>query len=135
MAVELKDFIKTVLCDITSAVKEAQQEISNGAVISPGIAKDMARAYIYNGRDYSPITDTEFEVSVYGEKTIEDNKGIGFAVKTFIAGTSSKGASAEKEASRIKFSIPIALPSEHAKECLTETERRSFGSSPKIFSH
>ena len=32
---ELKDFIKGVIFDITNAVKECQQELNNGAIIAP----------------------------------------------------------------------------------------------------
>ena len=32
---ELKDFIKSVLFDVTEAVQECQEELKNGAIISP----------------------------------------------------------------------------------------------------
>ena len=32
---ELKEFIKTAIADITSAVSELQEELKNGAIVSP----------------------------------------------------------------------------------------------------
>lgn len=135
MAVELKDFIKTVLSDITGAVSEMQNECTNGAVISPGIAKDMASAYIYNGRDYSPVLNVDFEMSIYGEMAKEENKGLGVAIKVFIAGTASKGVETESNTSKVRFSVPISLPAAHAKGSPTVTEKRNQGSGAGIFQH
>lgn len=36
---ELKEFIKTALADITNAVCELQTELSNGAIINPCLGK------------------------------------------------------------------------------------------------
>lgn len=43
---ELKDFIKSVLFDVTEAVKECQEELKNGAIISPSnrSAEEKVRA-------------------------------------------------------------------------------------------
>lgn len=32
---KLKEFIKEVISDVTNAIKECQEELSNGAIISP----------------------------------------------------------------------------------------------------
>lgn len=35
---ELKEFIKTALSDITNAVSELQAELQNGAIVSPSVS-------------------------------------------------------------------------------------------------
>ena len=40
---ELKDFIKTALSDITNAVSELQAELHNGAIVSPSVPNPPKR--------------------------------------------------------------------------------------------
>lgn len=135
MAVELKDFIKTVITDITDAVGELQSEVTNGALISPGITKDMAHTYIFNGRDFSPVTNIDFEICVYGETVREEGKGLGVKIKTFIAGVSAKDSDTERNTSKIRFSIPLSLPAAHVKGFPTVTEKRNQDTIPGVFQH
>jgi hypothetical protein len=59
---ELKDFIKSVLFDVTEAVKECQEELKNGAIISPSnrSAEEKVRAVSGDLK----ISYIDFEVAV-----------------------------------------------------------------------
>lgn len=61
---ELKDFIKGVIFDITNAVKECQQELNNGAIIAP--TGNWNNKNHIQSKELSALTvsDIDFEVSV-----------------------------------------------------------------------
>ena len=60
---ELKDFIKGVIFDITNAVKECQQELNNGAIIAP--TGNWNNKNHIQSKELSALTvsDIDFEVS------------------------------------------------------------------------
>lgn len=66
---ELKDFIKGVVSDITNAVKECQDELDNGAIISPTNINTKEGAKTENGR--LSVSNIDFEVSVSTSSTNE----------------------------------------------------------------
>lgn len=115
---ELKEFIKGVISDITSAVKECQDEIRNGSVISPPNCSAKEHFSLKN-RSYE-ISHIDFEVAISAEtKTTESKEGgIGINVlSAFIGGKTSDNETLNSEnVSRVKFSIPIVLPPSNAKE-------------------
>lgn len=43
---ELKDFIKTALTDITNAVSELQMELANGAIVNPSMPDPISNATV-----------------------------------------------------------------------------------------
>ena len=111
---ELKDFIKNVLSDITEAIQECQDGKSSPAVISP--------SNVGNGGDFimTPsgkimINKIDFEVTVsaeMGESTSGEVKGMINVISAAIGskvGTSSTGK--DESTTKIKFSIPVIYPS------------------------
>ncbi len=115
---ELKEFIKGVISDITNAIKECQNEIQNGSIISPPNGSTGQHMSIQN-RAYE-ISHIDFEVAISAEtKTTESKEGgIGINVlSAFIGGKTSDNETLNSEnVSRVKFSIPIVLPPSNAKE-------------------
>lgn len=107
---ELKDFVKGVILDITNAVKECQEEIDNGAIIAP--TKD------YKGKEKSiddlRVSSIDFEVAVTAGKSTEVNGEVGGGIKVLSAFIGSKIGGENKESnedvSKVKFSIPIVYP-------------------------
>lgn len=61
---ELKDFVKGVLSDITEAIKESQEELDNGAIISP-----TATNNIENMVEGYRLHEVSFDVSVIAAKS------------------------------------------------------------------
>lgn len=107
---ELKDFIKEVLADITNAVNESRKELKNGSVIAPSTPVQVQSGMSFKSISSSytaKTSDIEFEVAV----SVEDTGGkqghinVLSSVVGFGLGTDKK--SSNTEISRIKFSIPI----------------------------
>lgn len=115
---ELKEFIKGVISDITNAVKECQDEVQNGSIISPPNGSTEQRMSLQN-RPYE-ISHIDFEVAITAEtKTTESKEGgIGISVlSAFIGGKTSDDETLNSEnVSKVRFSIPIVLPPSDTKE-------------------
>lgn len=110
---ELKDFIKAAITDITDAVSELQNELTNGAIINPPLSRGDHHNTIYDteGDGFRPIEQLSFDVAV----TVGETSGVDGHAKAGISIFGAKlGATTSartENASRISFSIPIVLPS------------------------
>lgn len=104
---ELKEFVKGVLTQITDAVKESQEEIKNGAVIVPN---EEIEGEIRTKSSRRFVTKINFNVEL--ETTSQDQKESGLFVLTSIIGGkhNSKDSIKEGKSTRIEFSIPVVLP-------------------------
>lgn len=101
---ELKDFIKRVIEDVTTAVSESQKELKNGAVINPevGITQTSIGNFFQHG-----VTSIDFDIAISDSSTSESGGGLTvFSMLT----ASMKTSGGNTELSRIKFSIPLILP-------------------------
>ena len=120
---ELKDFIKAAITDITDAISELQEELDNGTIVNPALLpQGDAKNCVLVGDDIRKIENLNFDVAV----TISKSDGVGGSAK---AGISIFGANidtssnAKKEnASRLTFSIPIVYPSAHIESPLDKIE-------------
>ena len=64
---ELKEFIKTALSDITNAVSELQAELQNGAIVSPSVPNSIANVTVKDPQDNKinrPISKIDFDVAI-----------------------------------------------------------------------
>ena len=112
---ELKDFIKTAIRDVTEAVSELQQELKNDAVINPILFNSEPGKTLLVENKVRMIERLNFDIAV----TATDESGIGGSGK---AGISVFGArvGAEKtektdNISRLTFSIPVIMPSTYVR--------------------
>lgn len=115
----LKDFIKNSIEDITSAIKECQDELNNGAILCPTNTNSSNKiAAVGKNLDVSYI---EFDVSVAVE-TIEESNSNGGASLNIVSiakldfGGKDNNTGKETNASRIKFSIPLVYPQHHVEK-------------------
>lgn len=105
---ELKEFIKSVVREVTDAVKESQAEITNGAVIVPSeeidgeIRTRVSRRY---------VTMIRFDVKVTASSYSEKEKGLRVCSSILGGINDTKGVTEEDKSSRIEFTIPVILPS------------------------
>ncbi|MCY1635063.1 hypothetical protein [Marinifilum sp. D737] len=101
---ELKDFVKNTLVEITNGIKEAQKATEeNGAIINPNFGKAYMRDDISN--DNKHIID--FKVAV--TTTDESNAGAGIHVASlFKAGGDIKEINSS--VSTICFKVPVIFP-------------------------
>lgn len=112
---ELKDFIKTAITDITEAISELQSELNNGTVINPTLGYgDYGKAVIVKA-GAAAIEHLSFDVAV----TVSEHSGLDGRVK---AGINILGTKIETETntktenvSRLSFSIPIVYPATHTE--------------------
>lgn len=109
---ELREFIKGVLLDITNAIKESQEEINNGVIISPTASKDGEIVATENGN--LKISHIDFEVALTVDSSNGKNKGLGAGItvlSAFVGGKTEKEETLKNEmVSKIKFSIPLIYP-------------------------
>lgn len=105
---ELKDFIKNVLADITNAVKESQEELTNGAIISPSSTSKESNVNTKDGR--LRVSEIDFEVSVCASSSNGSGGKINVAVAVIKGGTGSESKTSSENISKVKFSIPVIYP-------------------------
>ena len=115
---ELKDFIKTAITDITEAVSELQEELKNGTIVNPSIPNPIPNATVKapdNVNINKRISNVDFDVAltVADTGTIESGGKVG--IQIFSAKIGGESISHTENVSRITFSIPIVLPTEHVK--------------------
>lgn len=115
---DLKDFVKGVILDITNAVKECQDEVSNGAIISPTNSKAAEKVRASNGD--LKISYIDFEVAVTAGTATGVNGEVKGGIKVLSSFIGSKIGGDSKETnentSKVKFSIPVIYPTFGVKE-------------------
>lgn len=110
---ELQEFVKDSLVQIVRGVRDAQQEISttgDAGVISPPIQTEWEKAGYVFAKGGLPVQKVDFDIAVtVAEKT--GTKGtIGVVIAAIGLGSQGESSNSKTNDSRIKFSVPIALP-------------------------
>lgn len=108
---ELKEFIKCVISQVTDAVKESQEEINNGAIIVP-------RYTILNSTRTDkglPITMVEFDLCLANSCEKGKENGIMVALSQIGLRHEKSEKNIETHENRIRFSIPVLFP-EHLRK-------------------
>lgn len=113
---ELKDFIKSVILDVADAVKECQDEIANGTIISPMNVKGEDDIIKTEKGDIK-VSYIDFEIAITVNEEQEDSGNAKAGIKVlsaFLGGsvsgeTSSANKTSNENISRIRFSIPVAF--------------------------
>lgn len=112
---ELKEFIRTALTDIVSAIRETQEDVKEYATIAPLMTIGEKTSAILMKNGVAHVSNIDFDVAITTE-TKENTENVIKAgikvVSAFNFGVGSKGDTAEtsQSVSRIRFSIPILLP-------------------------
>lgn len=101
---ELKDFIKGVV----AAIKECQEELDNGAILSPTNIDTREGVKTENG--FLTVSKIDFEVSVSTSSTNETGGKINVISAIVNGGIGSENKSSDDNVSKIKFSIPLIYP-------------------------
>lgn len=109
---ELKEFIKSTIRDITESVSELQNEDTTGAKINPRGVSGVDKIFINTaaGGTHVSLINIEFNVSLTeGEKT-DIKSGIGVFFGGVGVGLNAKNGNDSTSYTSIKFSIPLMLP-------------------------
>ena len=127
---ELKEFIKTAITDITEAVSELQEELKNGSIVNPSIPNPIANVTVKDPDNVNVnkrVSNVDFDVAltVADTGTIESGGKMGIHIISAKIGGESKSHS--ENVSRITFSIPIVLPTEHVKSQKELNDEKLYG--------
>lgn len=109
---ELKDFIKSTLAQITLGVKEAQDELKDtGVLINPSGLQTDSKGFKHlqtNGFRY--VQDVEINVGIVATDNDGKKAGIGVFTGLFTGGVQANESSMNQTVNSIKFTIPVYLP-------------------------
>lgn len=114
---ELKDFVQQTLLQIIQGVSLAQQDTGTcGAKINPTdsmrIGEKLADNSLYStGQHLQLVQMVEFDVAVTAEEGKGTKGGVGIMVGTIGLGAQGQSEARNTTENRIKFKIPLMLPS------------------------
>lgn len=115
---ELKEFIKTAISDITGAVSELQNELDNGAIVSPSLPNPISNTTVIdpdNENINKPISKIDFDVAITVGDTSATGAGVKAGIQIFSAKIGGESTTHVENVSRITFSIPVVMPTVHVK--------------------
>lgn len=120
---ELKDFIKEAIKDISEAITESNSELKDhGVIVNPRRVeiekneKSNLLGYIVSPSKnpdpnfLRPVHMLSFDISVTATTKQNGKEGIGVNVAGIKLGKENDSINSNDTASRLSFSIPIALP-------------------------
>lgn len=119
---DLRNFIKETLVQIAQGIEDASDALDDSAaVVNPRNVvgtqgSEDAKVYGYwvenTDRNYRrAVQEIEFDVAVTASEGTETKGGIGVMVGSIGLGTHGKSDATSASQSRIKFSVPMVLPS------------------------
>jgi len=119
----LKDFVKETIKNISEAINESNEELSSiGTIVNPKDVHPATKDQIDNiygfllgddeDKNYRrPVHLVNFDVAVTSATTKDGEEGIGVNIAGIKLGKEGSSSIENNTSSRLKFSIPIAFPS------------------------
>jgi hypothetical protein len=121
---ELKDFIKTAITDITEAVSELKGSLDNGTVINPTIMQGEHGKSVLVENEVRVIERLNFDIAVTATEVTELNGKVKAGISVFGAKVGAENEERVENVSRITFSIPLVLPATHIKTPMEKLRER-----------
>lgn len=115
---ELKEFIKTAITDITEAVGELQEELKNGTIVNPSLRYGEHGKTVLVDNDVRMMERLNFDIAVTATDKSEVNGKAKVGISVFGAKIGTENTEKTENVSRLSFSIPILLPATHVKTSL-----------------
>ena len=128
---ELKDFIKETLIQITQGISEAQTELEESScVINPRDIKEDGFANVIIKNKRHTVQCIDFKIALTSTTESADKAGIGVMLGSFGIGGNKTSSDGNTSNTNISFSIPVVFPSvdnenESPKRTYTSTVRNS----------
>lgn len=119
---ELKEFIKTALTDITNAVSELQGELTNGAIVSPSLPENGEKTIVIDNKNVI-LTQVAFDVAITAGGTDTIKGGAKGGLHVFSAKVDGSNEEHTENVSHVSFSIPIVLPQQHNVKSIQEMKQ------------
>ena len=119
---DLKDFVKESIVQISKGIDEANAELSDSdAMVNPMYIRantDQAQSYgrtkkrnpQYDEPDSKIVEKVEFDVAVVAETGEKGSAGAKLSIASIGIGGEKEKETSNKSTSRIKFSIPVVYP-------------------------
>lgn len=117
---ELKEFIKTAIKDITEAVCELQGELDNGAIVNPALPHPISNGSIDVGTGNQPIQKLGFDVALTTTEATAIDGGAKGGITIFSAKMETSQQAQSHNVSRLTFTIPVVLPALPVKSAAEE---------------
>ncbi|MFB9054610.1 hypothetical protein ACFFVB_16095 [Formosa undariae] len=110
---ELKDFIKTTITQISQGIIEAQEELKGtDMIVNPsGLATNTNGDKYLRTNGWRYVQNIEINVGVTALEKEGGKAGIGIITGIFSGGAQASTDNSNQIVSTIKFDIPVALPS------------------------
>lgn len=105
---ELKDFIKTAVSDITNAIAELQANLGNGAVVNPALQHSDTDITIEGSPRH--IERINFDIAVSTSQTSAVSGDAKGGITIISAKIESESSNSDQNSSRLSFSIPLLFP-------------------------
>lgn len=117
---DLKDFIKEAIKDVSEAISESNSELFDiGTLVNPKnvyTSSDNEEIYGHlldedeNEEYRRPVHLVNFDIAVSSSTKKDGKEGIGVNVVGIKLGKDGTQADENKMSSRLKFSLPVAMP-------------------------
>ena len=109
---ELKEFVKETLIQITEGVKEAQEECKKiGCLVNPmlSVKTSNTESYRHNDKDY-PATSVNFKIGLTESNTKGDKTGIGVFLSKVSLGKEINKELEIQSITSVEFSVTVVFP-------------------------
>lgn len=122
---ELKEFVKETLVQIVKGVNDANSELSDTTSFVPSANLQSGGASWKCTNDksgrYHAVVDVDFDVMVNAEESKTKSGGVSIEVLSIIGvGRSGENGKTTSSANRVRFTIPLALPTEPEDKLYTK---------------
>lgn len=110
---ELKEFIKTTLTQISQGITEAKDELEGkDMIVNPaGLASNSNGEKYLRTDGWRYVQEIEINVGVTAIEKEGEKAGIGIVTGILSGGAQASSDNSNQTVSTIKFNIPVALPS------------------------
>lgn len=112
---ELKEFIKTAITDITEAVSELQEELKNGTIVNPSLTQGEHGKSLVVDNEVRMMERLNFDIAVTVTEATELNGNAKAGISVFGAKVGAENKERTENVSRLTFSLPLLLPATHVK--------------------
>lgn len=115
---ELQTFIEESLKQIVAAVSNAgRASKEHGARLNPQQPQwQYGHGLYFDKTTGAVLSNVEFDIAVTATDGTKTKGGIGVAIASVVLGSQGESAKSNQQVSRIKFNVPIVLPSTPEEE-------------------
>lgn len=121
---ELKEFIKTAITDITEAVSELQEELKNGTIVNPSLTQGEHGKSLVVDNEVRMMERLNFDIAVTATEATELNGNAKAGIRVFGVKVGAENKERTENVSRLTFSLPLVLPTTHVKTQLEKMRER-----------